>query len=315
MNKSELQHTEIIPIGKPIAHTQIYLLDTNLQLIPPGLPGEICIGGAGLARGYLNNPILTADKFVPNPFTRKGMIYKSGDMGKWLPNGNLLFLGRKDEQVKINGYRIELSEIEFTLEKHADISKAVVLAKQGEKGEKHLVAFLECSGEINVMLIRDFLSLRLPSYMIPVSFVRVDSFPVTHNGKTDRNRLLERDGLKVESGLHHVAPENETEKTLAEIFAGILLRPLEEINVIENIFSLGFNSLKIILASKRINEALDRTDSVTVLFMYPSVKEMADYILTKGALNQIDEEYVSNSAHELEETMMSFNALNELENE
>ncbi|WP_438498695.1 AMP-binding protein, partial [Paenibacillus sp. IHBB 3054] len=178
-----------VPIGGPIANTQLYIVNDNRQLQPIGVAGELCIAGDGLARGYLNRPELTAEKFVDNPFEPGTRMYRSGDLARWLPEGNLEYLGRIDHQVKIRGYRIECGEIEAQLMAHAHIREAVVMAREDEQGQAYLCAYLVSDEAVPVPELRAQLATQLPDYMIPSYFVELEKLPLTPNGKVDRKAL------------------------------------------------------------------------------------------------------------------------------
>ena len=265
-----------IPIGKPIANTQAYILDAAGQLCPVGVVGELCIAGDGLALGYLNQPALTAEKFVANPFVPNGRMYKTGDCCRWLPDGNIAFMGRKDEQVKLRGYRIELGEIEAVLQGYPHIEQAVVLIKTLANGEKELVAYLVCSQALNVQEMRVYLGAMLPAYMIPAFFVQLPSLPITVNGKINREALPNPDGEALESGTAYVAPQNEAEEKLVGIWEEILGR--KPIGTRDNFFDLGGNSIKIIKMVALVNTAFGKKIPVMNAFKYPSIYTLAGYI-------------------------------------
>ncbi|NLQ08249.1 amino acid adenylation domain-containing protein [Cylindrospermopsis raciborskii LB2897] len=212
---------EIVPIGRPIANTQTYILDTHLQPVPIGVPGELYIGGIGLARGYFQRPELTNDKFISHPFSNvtnqpSTHLYKTGDLVRYLPDGNIEFLGRIDHQVKIRGFRIELGEIESALSQHPDVLRVVVISGKDTSDSDSLTAYLVIKKErsINPRTLRNFLKAKLPDYMIPSNFVMVDSLPLTPNGKIDRKALS---GLNYDTGIsdeEHVLPRTTLEYQL-----------------------------------------------------------------------------------------------------
>ena len=254
------------PIGIPVSHTQVYILNATNQLSPVGVPGELCISGAGLARGYLNRPELTAEKFVPNPFFNEvtfdhnrsfdpeanNRMYRSGDLARWLPDGNIEYLGRIDDQVKIRGYRIELGEIENVLQQSDLVKQAVVLARPDHRGHKQLVAYLVCEGEFNREAVIDFLKARLPEYMVPALWVSLDKFPLTSNGKVDRKLLPEVDANESLTE-HYEAPRNATELALAGIWADLLR--VEKVGIHDNFFELGGDSIITIQVVSRAKRA------------------------------------------------------------
>ncbi|MFC0516343.1 amino acid adenylation domain-containing protein, partial [Mucilaginibacter angelicae] len=178
-----------IPIGKPIWNTEIYILDAGLKLQPVGVSGEICIGGAGVARGYLNREALSAEKFIASPFRAGERLYRTGDLGRWLADGNIEYHGRLDDQVKVRGYRIELGEIESALNGHSDVSSSVVQALDLGSGERELVAYVVSGTLLNVPELRQYLQERLPGYMVPGHYVQLEALPLTANGKVDKKRL------------------------------------------------------------------------------------------------------------------------------
>src|SRR5205807_1464774 len=187
------------PLGRPIANTQIYLLDCHMQLVPIGVPGELYVGGDGLVRGYFNRPELTAARFVPNPFSTEpgARLYKTGDWARFLPDGNIEFLGRLDQQVKLRGFRIELGEIEEVLRAHPAIRETVVVTREDTPGDKRLVAYVALHREQSVTSseLRRFLQAQVPAYMVPSAFVLLDALPLTPNGKVDRHALPTPDAV------------------------------------------------------------------------------------------------------------------------
>ncbi|KAF9972445.1 hypothetical protein BGZ75_001499, partial [Mortierella antarctica] len=236
-------HMPLLPIGKPLSNTQVYVLDKALTPVPIGVVGELYIGGPGVANGYLNRPELTAERFLPDPFAKLqgARMYKTGDMVRYLRDGNLVFLGRNDNQVKIRGFRVELGEIEARLAEHSQVREAVVLSISENTGNKRLVAYVVAAPLENfVRILREYLSASLPEYMIPSAFVRMDAFPLTNNGKIDRRALPEpgSDSL-VTSGF--VAPQGEHEIALAAVWSDLL--SVERVGRHDNFFMLGGHSL------------------------------------------------------------------------
>ncbi|MCP4108251.1 MAG: amino acid adenylation domain-containing protein, partial [Desulfobacteraceae bacterium] len=263
------------PIGGPISNTQVYILDKEDRLSPCGIAGELCISGDGLARGYLNRPELTSEKFVENPFISGMRMYRTGDLARWLPDGNIEFLGRIDNQVKIRGFRIELGEIEKSLLQHGDITSAVVLAKEGTDGDKHLVAYYSSGNELEISELRVFLAESLPDYMIPSFFIHMETFPLTPNGKIDRKALPEPDGA-INTGMEYVPPRNETEEILAGIWQEIL--GVDRIGVKDNFFDLGGHSLKATRVVSRISKDLEVEVSLKDIFSSPTIGSLAEII-------------------------------------
>ena len=214
-----------VPIGMPIANTQLYILDAAMQPSLINMPGYIYIGGDGLARGYFNRPEVTAETFIPNPFSKKpgSRLYKTGDQGKFLRQGVMVFLGRDDQMVKIRGYRVEMGEIESALCQHPGIQEAVVIAWDQNKSDKRLVAYLAGKKDATaVSELRDYLKARLPEYMVPSAYVMMEALPLTPNGKIDRQALPEPDGARSDLLQDYVAPSTPQQQALAEIWAEVL---------------------------------------------------------------------------------------------
>lgn len=244
-------------IGKPMDNVQIFILDSRRQPVPVGVPGELHIGGIGLARGYLNRPELTAEKFIAHPFSNEpgARLYRTGDLARWLPDGSIDFLGRIDHQVKIRGFRIELEEIEATLLQHSEISEAVVLARSDDGVEKRLVAYYVAAemAAPSITELRRFLKESLPEHMIPAVVVRMDEFPLSPNGKVDRKKLPAPSADRPELEQAFVAPESETQRTLASIWAGIL--GIDKVGIHDNFFELGGASIQVLQVAERAKEA------------------------------------------------------------
>jgi acyl carrier protein len=263
-------------IGRPIANTQIYLLDSNLQLVPIGVSGEIHIGGDGLARAYLHRPELTTEKFIANPFG-PGRLYKTGDWGRYLPNGNIEFLGRMDQQVKIRGFRIELGEIETVIGAHPEVQKVVAVARPGLGGEKRLVAYFTTTirpdrQEELISALRENLKQKLPEYMLPNAFVILEEFPLTPNGKIDRKALPEPQ-LYSKGEEQNQTPQTAFEKTLADLWSEVL--GVENIGRGDNFFNLGGHSLLATRLFARIREALRLELPLRTIFEAPILADLA----------------------------------------
>ncbi|WP_017498829.1 non-ribosomal peptide synthetase [Flavobacterium sp. WG21] len=251
-----------VPIGKALDNTQFYVLSEELALQPLGVIGEICISGDGLSRGYLYQPELTAEKFITNPFNENTKLYKTGDLGKWLPDGTIAYIGRKDSQVKIRGHRIELGEIEQVLQSQEDIDQCVVVTAT-VNGDPVIVSYLVSTATIDKQQLRQSLSKELPEYMLPSFYVFLDKFPLTPNGKIDKKALPSvstEDVIQQE----YVAPTNEIEEKLVAIWEDIL--KLEKIGITDNFFELGGNSLKATVLINRINKAFDTRFSIEDLY-------------------------------------------------
>lgn len=267
-----------LPIGRPVANVRLYVLDEKLQPVPCGDAGELHIAGDGLARGYLNQPEQTAAKFVRDPFSEEpaARMYKTGDMVRYLPDGNLEFVGRIDFQVKIRGFRIELGEIEAVLEKHPAVAQAVVIARE-TNGEKKLVAYIKPSqsaGDGGELL--RYLKPLLPEYMVPARMVFVESFPLTPNGKVDRKALPEPPAEEASAREDFVAPRDEFEKKMAVLWAQVLGKPA--VGVHDNFFDLGGHSLLALRLTSRIEKAFGRKLTLTALLQAPTVAELTRFV-------------------------------------
>jgi amino acid adenylation domain-containing protein len=270
-----------VPIGRPIANTQLYVLDQHLQPVPVGIPGELHLGGAGLARGYLNQPELTAEKFIPHPFSDdpEARLYKTGDRVRYRPDGNLEFLGRWDHQVKIRGYRIELGEIEAVLTQHPAVRECVVLAREDRPGERRLVAYLvpDREGVLIPIELREFLKEKLPEYMVPATLVMLEALPRTPNGKIDRGALPEPDPMRPELAEPFVAPRSPVEERLAGIWAEVL--GLERVGVDDDFFELGGHSLLATQVIARARRMFPVELPLRYLFEAPTVAGLAVLML------------------------------------
>lgn len=264
-----------IPIGKAVDNTKLYILDRNQNLLPYGVPGELCISGAGIARGYLNKSELTDKSFIEHPFLSGEKIYRTGDLVRLLPDGNVEFLGRIDHQVKIRGYRIELGEIENTLSAYNSIDSAVVVVKEGSNGEKSLVGYYEAEKELNVSEIRRFIGITLPDYMIPSLFVHMDKMPLTLNGKINRKALPEPDEA-VNTGEEYVAPGNDIEERLAGLWQEIL--NIKRVGIRDDFFDLGGHSLKATSTISRIAKEFEVKLDLKDVFDNPTIEALSKVI-------------------------------------
>ncbi len=264
-----------VPIGRPIANTQVYILDRALRPVPVGAPGELYIGGDGLARGYWRQPELTAERFVPHPFSAEpgARLYKTGDRARYLPTGDIEFMGRLDNQVKIRGYRVEPGEIEARLEQHPAVQNAVVVAREDIPGDKRLVAYVIAAPgqQPTADALREALQTALPDYMIPAAFVRLDALPLTPNGKVDRARLPAPDWTQ--SATTHTPPRTPTEETLAEIWQGVL--GVAQVGVHDNFFALGGHSLLATRVMSRVQQTFQVAIPLRALFEAPTVAGLA----------------------------------------
>lgn len=280
-----------INIGKPICNTQIYIVDENSGLQPVTEEGELCIAGDGLARGYLNRPELTEEKFVANPFNPGSKMYRTGDLAQWLPDGNIEFLGRIDNQIKLNGYRIELEEIEYQLLKHHSIKEAVVIAKEGKEGNKFLCAYFMSDIELQDTVLKEYLSKSLPQYMIPPYFMRLEKFPLMPNGKMDRKWLPEiqnneTSDVNEEQQITEDSEENEIEARVKTIIRASIDIQIQEDSInLKNRFSdFGIDSLlyiKIVVLIE--NEfGLKFDDDALNMETFPDIQRFITYIVSKS---------------------------------
>jgi amino acid adenylation domain-containing protein len=268
------------PIGRPIDNVEAYILDAHLQPSPVGVAGELYLGGAGVARGYLRRPALTAARFIPHPYSSAAgrRLFKTGDRARYLSNGEIEFLGRFDRQVKVRGFRIELGEIETTLAKHPAVQDSVVVAREDAPDERRLIAYVVPREGLAppVDELRDFLSACLPSYMLPGAFVFLASLPVTPNGKIDRRSLPPPGGTRPDMTQSFVEPRTPLEKWLAERWCGAL--GLEQIGVDDNFFELGGDSIKAAILVNRLQEEIGKVVHVVAIFDAPTVSRLALYL-------------------------------------
>ncbi|HKQ36784.1 MAG TPA: amino acid adenylation domain-containing protein, partial [Verrucomicrobiae bacterium] len=280
-------------IGRPVANNKLYILSPQGQLVPIGVPGELFIGGDALARGYLDRPDLTAERFVPDPFSDKAgaRMYRTGDLVRYLPDGNIEFLGRIDHQVKIRGFRIELGEIEELLREHPTVREAVVVARDDRGGDKRLAAYVIARNghPPRPNDLTDWLNQKLPDYMVPRFYTVLDRFPLNANGKIDRRALPEPE-LTREADIPFLEPGTEIEKLLARIWCEVL--ELETVGVNDNFFKLGGHSLKITQVISRVREALDVELPMRAMFEAPTIATLALRIeeLLIQELSQLSEE-------------------------
>jgi len=274
---------DTVYIGKPIANINAYVLDSGLKPLPIGAIGELYIGGVGLGRGYLGKSGFTAEKFIASPFQAGARLYKTGDLACWTEDGNLQYLGRNDFQVKIRGFRVELGEIEETISGFAGVKQVVVLAldkKEGDGDSKYLVGYYVADVRLNEDSMLAYLETRLPKYMLPSRLVYLESLPVTMNGKLDRKELPEPVLIDESS---YVAPRNEMEVRMCEIWADILRLPVEQIGIHDDFFKLGGNSILVItLVNKLRREFKDLEIYVFYIFEYSSICRLSKYLKTKN---------------------------------
>jgi amino acid adenylation domain-containing protein len=277
---------DVIPIGKPIDNIQLYILDKNLHVQPVGIAGELYIGGVGLARGYINRPELTAEKFVGHRSYRSyrsyisKKIYQTGDLARWLPDGNILFLGRIDHQVKIRGFRIELPEIEARLLDNKYIKEAVVITEGNEQDNKSLCAYVVSDKELDVTELKEYLSQWLPDYMVPGFFKQLDHIPLTTNGKVNR-KVLVSSGTRLGATVQHVAPGTQTEVRVAGIWREILQSKDIKIGIHDNFFDLGGTSMDVIRVNGRLTKEFNKEIPIVALYKYTTIRTLA-HVLDHG---------------------------------
>ncbi len=266
----------VLPIGRPIANTRIYILGKNLQPLPVGIAGDLYVSGPGLARGYLNRPETTAEKFVADPFREPGArMYKTGDLAKYLASGEIEFAGRTDDQVKIRGYRVELEEIEAVLGSHAGVREVVVTAREKASGEKNLVAYVVPSREQvpTASELRSFLKQKLPHYMVPAAIVLLEAMPKTPNGKVDKRALPAPQAADFAETQEYVAPADELEKQLAAIWETVLDR--KPVGIRDNFFELGGHSLLAARLMHRIEQSLGERLPLAALLQAPTIEQLS----------------------------------------
>jgi amino acid adenylation domain-containing protein len=268
-----------IPIGRPIQNTQVYVLDQNLEPVPVGVTGELYIAGAGVTAGYLNQPGKTAERFLMNPFSAdaNAKMYRTGDLARYGEGGEIEFLGRGDDQVKVRGFRIELGEIEAVLARHAGVKQALVLARENEQGEKRLLAYVVAQAkELTGEDLREHLKQELPDYMVPQAIAILAKFPLTPNGKIDRNALPEPEQATAKRA--YIAPRTETEKKIAEIWAEVLRRQIDTISIDDNFFDLGGHSLMATQVVSRIRERFSLAIPMRAMFDRPTIARLGETV-------------------------------------
>ncbi|WP_342552941.1 amino acid adenylation domain-containing protein [Paenibacillus sp. FSL R7-0652] len=273
----EQPERRIIPIGRPLANHQIFILDTHLQLVPRGVEGELCVAGVGLARGYLNLPELTAEKFVEHPFEPGERLYRTGDLARWLPDGNIEYMGRIDHQVKIRGFRIEIGEIEEQLLKIDSVQETIVIARDGKSGQE-LCAYLVAGDALTLDELRRTLAKKMPNYMIPAHFVQLPQMPLTPNDKIDRKALPDPEGIALTGG-EYAAPRNEAEQTLADVWQAVL--NTDRVGITDHFFELGGDSIKSIQVSSRLHQAGYKLE-IRDLFKYPTISQLSLHVKPVG---------------------------------
>ena len=271
---------KVVPLGPPIAHTQVYLLNKHLQLVPVGVPAELHIGGLSLARGYLNRPELTAEKFVPNPFSDEpgSRLYKTGDRGRRLPNGTIEFLGRIDLQINIRGFRIEPGEIETVVKQHSGVWETVVVARDDVPGDKRLVAYFvpDPQDAPTISELRSLLDEKLPEYMVPSAFVMLDALPRLPNGKIDRQGLPAPEQKRPDLDQRYVAPRSDLQRYLSGLWCEVL--KVDEVGIHDRFFELGGTSILAARIVNRLQEELGQSIDIISIFESPSIGEYAVFL-------------------------------------
>jgi acyl-coenzyme A synthetase/AMP-(fatty) acid ligase/acyl carrier protein len=312
------ENQRTVPIGKPLANLNLYILDEQMKFLPIGAPGEICVSGIGVGAGYWKNEEKTKLSFVPNPFTdprknlpgnRADLIYKTGDLGRWLPDGNIEFLGRIDHQVKIRGFRVELGEIEAFLGQHQAVRDAVVVVREENPDDKRLVAYVvpkpefhqdSSTGSELIQQLRDLLQEKLPGHMIPSAIVLLEALPLAPSGKVDR-QALPVPSYNNEAKLGFVAPRTPTEEIVADIWGQVLKQ--SAIGIHDNFFDLGGHSLLATQAISRLREAFKIELPLRSLFEAPTVAQLVEHIekmLTVQQLQLVSTNGVDNNREEIE---------------
>lgn len=275
MKKVDLQNYTCeasIPVGKAIGNSKVLVLNQANQLVPDGAVGEICIAGIGVSNGYLNNPELSKEKFIENPYDNTERLYKTGDLGKRLPNGDILFIDRKDNQVKINGYRIELGEVEQALQSINGIKSAVVVVKTGSDGNNELISYFTSDKDFNSGYLREELTKKIPVYMLPTDYFLLEEMPLTANGKIDKRALLTSTYERISFGIGYIAPRNELETTMSQLWSEILNK--ETIGIHDDFFSLGGQSIKVIKLVNLIENTFDVKLKIKDVFEHSTIERI-----------------------------------------
>jgi acyl-coenzyme A synthetase/AMP-(fatty) acid ligase len=279
-----------VPIGRPIANTSFYVLDARRHPVPIGVPGELYIGGAGVVRGYLNRPELTAERFVADPFANGsgGRLYRTGDLVRYRGDGNVDFLGRIDHQVKIRGYRVELGEIETQIASWDGIREAAVVLREDTEGDKRLVAYYAptATARIDADALREHLRGHLPEFMVPSHLVELEELPRTPNGKLDRAALPAPKARRSTAEAVTAPPADETERVIAEIWCSLLDIP--EVGVHDNFFDLGGHSLLVVQAHRRLRDTLKVELSLTDLFRFPTIRALSRHLVSEPGSSAAD---------------------------
>ncbi|MEM8909442.1 MAG: phosphopantetheine-binding protein, partial [Bacteroidota bacterium] len=276
-------HERKVPIGKSIANVQTYILDEQLNLCSIGVVGEICIGGAGITQGYINNPDMNAEKFIAHPFKAGERLCRTGDLGRRLPDGNIEYVGRKDDQIKIRGYRVELGEIESVLQQVPEVSQSVVLLRKDLNGHQRLVAYVVPQGAFDKNTVLHYVKSQLPDYMVPSLIFELPKMPLTTSGKIDKKALKNLD-ITALIATDYVAPRNETEITLVQIWQKIL--QVERVGIKDNFFELGGHSLLATRMLSAIKKAFGVTIPLNILFQFTCIADLSGYMEAMNAVGQ-----------------------------
>lgn len=281
----------VVPLGAPIANTQLYILDASRRPVPAGTPGELYIGGDGVTRGYLHRPELTAERFLPNAFTGEGRIYRTGDLVRWDKAGVIQFIGRADHQVKVRGYRIELGEIEAQLGTHPSVAEAVVIVREDKANDVRIVAYLRPKGALaQPEELRAHVLTKLPDFMVPAHFVSMEKFPLTPNAKVDRKQLPRPEEARAQQkaseakAVTFVAPDGDVPQRIAETFKRIL--GIERVGVNDNFFTLGGHSLLAVQVHRELKATLTPDLTITDIYRFPTVAGLAAHISDRGSANK-----------------------------
>jgi acyl carrier protein len=284
--RSHRQNPATVPIGRAIANDEIYILDSNLQPAPIGLAGELCVGGAGLAQGYLNRAEETAARFIAHPFSSTGHLYRTGDLARFLPTGDIEFLGRIDDQVKIRGYRVEPAEIESVLKKHASVLEVATVAYTDGPGDNQLAAYVVPRTRLAADELRRFLQQQLPDYMVPATIIFLDDLPLSANGKVDRRALPSP--LETKQEREFVAPRTPDEEKLAAIWTEVL--KLARVSVTDSFFDLGGHSLLATQIISRIRNTFRVQLPLHSFLETPTIAGVAEKIVHSPAAETEDDE-------------------------
>jgi acyl carrier protein len=273
-------HSTTVPLGRPLANTQAYVLDAHLRPVPNGVPGELHIAGDGVARGYMNRAEKTAASFIPDPFTAEPgtRMYKTGDVCRVLTDGKIEFLGRADDQVKIRGFRIEPREVESVVGQHPAVREAAVITREVNPGDMRLIAYVVLSEQPSTTLsdLNSFLKEKVPDYMVPSSFIVMDALPRTPHGKIDRQALPVSIGVRPELDAAFVPPQNEVEQTIAAAWKAAL--QVEQVGIHDNFFELGGNSLSMVRVHGQLRDRFEKDFPLIRMFKYPTISLLARYL-------------------------------------